>query len=99
MNVNIARNPEIIYRSAPLPEHLRVVLTASGRYTPEMVRLLMLRLLMLRLPISYGFESVSVVEYPDGRRIQVRQHDESDDAGQFLRFRFEIVGELQPAGR
>ena len=90
----LARNPEIIYRSAPLPEHLRVVLTSSARYTPEMVRLL-----MLGLPISYGFESVSVVEYPDGRRIQVRQHDESDDARQFLQFRFEIIRELQPAGR
>ena len=94
MSTAFNRNPEIIFRSDPLPEHLHETLTSSGRYTPEMVRLL-----MLGLPISYGSESVSVVEYPDGRRIQVRQHDESDDAGQFLRFRFEIVGELQPAGR
>ena len=92
--MNIAWNPRIIFRSAPLPEHLRAVLTLSGRYTPEMVRLL-----MLGLPVSYGFESVSVVEYPDGRRIQVRQHDELDDAGRFLRFRFEIVGDLETADR
>ena len=90
----LARNPGIMYRSAPLPEHLRAVLASSGRYTPEMVRLL-----MLGLPVSSGTEAVSVVEYPDGRRIQVRQHNELDDAGQFLRFRFEIVGELEPAGR
>ena len=94
MSTAPARNPKIIFRSAPLPEELRAVLTSSGRYTPEMVRLL-----MLGLPISYGSESVSVVEYPDGRRIEVRQHDEFDDAGQLLRFRFEIVGEPEPAGR
>ena len=88
------RNPEIIYRSAPLPEQLRETLASSGRYTPEMVKLL-----MQGLPISSGSETVSVVEYPDGRRIQVRQHDEFDSAGQFLRFRFEIVRELEPADR
>lgn len=83
-----------MFRGAPLPEQLRAVLTSSGRYTPEMVRLL-----MLGLPVSYGSESASVVEYPDGRRIQVQQHNEFDDAGQFLRFRFEVVGELEPADR
>lgn len=94
MSINIGRNPEIMYRSAPLPEQLRETLTLSGRDTPEMVRLL-----MQGLPISYGSESVSVVEYPDGRRIQVRQHDEFDSAGRFLRFRFEIVVELEAADR
>ena len=83
-----------MYRSTPLSEQLRESLTSSGRYTPEMVRLL-----MLGLPVSYGSESVLVVEYPDGRRIRVQQHNEFDDVGQILRFRFEIVGELEPAGR
>ncbi|WP_407542403.1 hypothetical protein Q0M94_22610 (plasmid) [Deinococcus radiomollis] len=83
-----------MYRSTPLPEQLRAVLASSGRYTPETVRLL-----MLGMPISYGFESASVVEYPDGQRIQVQQHDEFDDAGQFLRFRFKILRELKPAAR
>jgi len=94
VSVALARNPEIMYRSAPLPEQLREALTLSGRYTPEMVRLL-----MQGLPISYGAATVSVIEYPDARRIQVRQHEEFNDAGQFLRLRFEIIKELEPAIR
>ena len=69
------RNPKIIFCGDPLPEELRAVLTSSGRYTPEMVRLL-----MLGLPVSSGTETASVIEYPDGRRIQVRQHNEFDHA-------------------
>jgi hypothetical protein len=90
----LKRNPEIIYRGAPMPDRLRETLTLSGRYNLEMVRLL-----MQGLPISYGSETVSVVEYPDGRRIQVQQHDEFDAAGQCLRLRFEIVRDLEPAHR
>lgn len=86
------QNPEIMYRSDPLPDAMRARLQASG-YAPHATELL-----MKGLPIVYSEEGL-VVEYPDGQRIRVRRHEVYDAAGEFQRYRYEVTEQLSPARR
>jgi len=86
------QNPEIMYRSDPLPEEMRARLRELG-YAPEVTRLL-----MEGLPIVYS-DHGTVVEYPDGRRIEVQQYKVYDDQGEFQRYRYRILGERPRAAR
>ena len=83
------QHPEIMYRSAPLPEPMRARLRELG-YPPVATELL-----MDGLPIVEG----GVVEYPDGRRIQVQQDKVYDPQGEFKRYRYRVVVEPAPAER
>lgn len=78
------QNPEIMYRSDPLPEHTRTRLRALG-YAPHATELL-----MKGLPIVYS-EGGLIVEYPSGKRVKVQRHKEYDAGGEFRRYRYEIV--------
>lgn len=83
------QHPEIMYRSAPLPEPMRARLRELG-YAPVATELL-----MEGLPIVEG----GVVEYPDGRRIRVQQDKVYDPQGEFQRSRYRVVEELPSAER
>ena len=83
------QNPHIIYRSEPLPEWMRLRLL-SLKYAPHVTGLM-----LKGLP----FVDRDIVEYPDGRRIRVKQHKEYDEQGEFVRYRYDIVEELPPAKR
>lgn len=86
------QNPEIIYRSAALPEPMRERLRELG-YAPFVTELL-----MNGLPIVYSEDGL-VVEYPDGHRIHAERHDGLDDSGVFRWYRYEVVERLNPAAR
>jgi hypothetical protein len=86
------QNPEIMFRSAPLPATMRFRLLELG-YAPHAAKLL-----VSGLPIVYS-QGGLVVEYPEGRRIQVRRHEVYDASGAFQRYRYEIVRELPAAAR
>ena len=86
------QNPDIIYRSEPLPEFMRARLWALG-YAPHATELL-----MKGLPIVYSEDGL-VVEYPSGKRIRVQRHDVYDASGEFTRYRYEITDHLAPEAR
>lgn len=86
------QNPEIMYRSDPLPEVMRARLQALG-YAPHVTELL-----MKGLPIVYSEDGL-VVEYPEGHRIRVQRHEVYDHVGEFQRYRYEITEHLPPAPR
>jgi len=86
------QNPEIMYRSAPLPGEMQARLRELG-YAPHATKLL-----MDGLPIVYS-EGGLVVEYPDGRRIKVKRHKQYDEQGEFQRYRYEVIEHLAPAIR
>ena len=86
------QNPEIMYRSDPLPEAMRARLHALG-YAPHVTELL-----MKGLPIVYSEDGL-VVEYPEGHRIRVQRHEVYDHVGEFQRYRYEITEHLPPAPR
>lgn len=83
------QHPEIMSRSAPLPEPMRACLRELG-YAPVATELL-----MEGLPIVEG----GVVESPDRRRIRVRQDKVYDPQGEFQRSRYRVVEELPSAER
>ncbi|QLG13320.1 hypothetical protein HLB42_20550 (plasmid) [Deinococcus sp. D7000] len=87
------QNPHIIYPSAPLPEHMHARLRELG-YAPHAAGLL-----MRGLPITYTREDRQIVEYPDGRRLWVKDEKEYDERGEFVRYRYDILGELPRAQR
>ena len=86
------QNPEIMYRSDPLPEAMRARLQALG-YAPHAADLL-----MKGLPIVYSEDGL-VVEYTEGHRIRVQRHEVYDHLGEFQRYRYEITEHLLPAPR
>lgn len=87
------QNPHIVYQSEPLPEHMRDRLHKL-RYAPHAAGLL-----MQGLPITYSRDGKQIVEYPDGRRIEVESRNIYDEDGVFIRYHFDILGELEPARR
>lgn len=86
------QNPEIMYRSDPLPEAMRTRLHALG-YAPHAADLL-----IKGLPIVYSEDGL-VVEYPEGHRIRVQRHEVYDHLGEFQRYRYVITEHLPPAPR
>ena len=87
------QNPHIIYQSDPLPEQMRGRLRELG-YAPHVTELL-----MKGLPITYNRGEMQIVEYPNGRRIQVDYNKIYDERGEFQRYQYNILGELEPAER
>lgn len=87
------QNLHIMYRSDPLPEYMRLR-PLSLAYAPHVTSLL-----MHGLSITYGEEGKQVVEYPDGRKIEVRRRSGYDDDSVFERYHFDILGELTLARR
>ncbi len=86
-------NPELIYRSEGVPPDVAERLRLAG-YTPEEVRLL-----SEGLPITYPEGGAQVVEYPDGRRLEVQRVKEYAEDGTFVRYRFRVLHERPPAPR
>ena len=87
------QNPHIIFRSAPLPEPMPARLRSLD-YAPHVIELL-----MKGLPITYDQGGQQIVEYPDGRRIQVEYSKIYDAKGEFQCYFYTVAGELEPAGR
>lgn len=87
------QNPHIMYRSEPLPEQMQARLEELG-YAPHAVSLL-----MKGLPITYDQGGKQIVEYPGGRRVWVDYQKIYDERGEFLRYQYDILGELEPAKR
>lgn len=87
------QNPELMFRSPALPEPLRARLLELG-YAPGAVSLL-----MDGLPIVYTEQHHLVIEYPDGRRVQVERYNDYDGGGAFQRYRYRIIRRLAPAAR
>jgi hypothetical protein len=86
-------NPELIYRSEGLSPEVAERLRQAG-YSSEEVRLL-----SEGLPITYPEDGAQVVEYPDGRRLEVERVKEYADDGTFVRYRFRVLHECPPAPR
>ena len=91
MNAPVS-HPHIMYRSDPLPEAMRERLRALD-YAPHVTDLL-----MQGLPIVYGENGQTVVEYPDGRRIAVKRRKVYEE-GEFRRYEYDILGDLERAER
>ncbi|WP_135230467.1 hypothetical protein [Deinococcus fonticola] len=87
------QNPHIMYRSDPLPKQMQTRLRELG-YAPHVTELL-----MKGLPITYDRNGKQIVEYPDGRRIWVEYDKIYDEKGEFERYQYNIMGELEPAAR
>ena len=85
-------NPEWIYQGAGLNE-AQAQRLIDLKYNPEMVHLL-----QQGLPISYGQDGQQVIEYPDGRRVAVREHHENTPDGQ-LQIRFMWQADIDSAPR
>ncbi len=77
----------------PITEHSAEVLRQLG-YSGERIRLL-----QLGLPVTYRAGGALVVEYPDGRRVEVVRRDVHDERGQFQRYAYTIVRELPAQSR
>ena len=86
-------NPELMYRSEGISPDTAQRLQLAG-YSPEVIRLL-----SEGLPITYLEQGAQVVEYPDGRRLEVERIKEYAADGTFVRYRFRVRHELSPALR
>lgn len=86
-------NPELMYRSQGISPDTAERLRLAG-YSPEVIRLL-----TGGLPITYPEHGMQVIEYPDGRRLEVERHKEYTPDGTFLRYFFRVLRELSAAPR
>jgi hypothetical protein len=87
------RNPELMFRSAALPEPMRARLLDFG-YASQATELL-----MNGLPIVCAEQGQLVIEHLPGHRISVPRHSDYDQHRQFQRYPHTVMQVLPPATR